>query len=62
MCRLLIGYMIGSQLKMEGIQNRLAVIFFPTGEEITRTLEAKLSGEPLEVLPIGGSYWLGFEE
>jgi glycyl-tRNA synthetase len=29
--------------------------------EITRTLELKLSGEPLEVLPPGGKYWLGFE-
>ncbi len=29
--------------------------------ELKATLEAKLSGEPLEVLPPGGSYWLGFE-
>ena len=29
--------------------------------ELTRTLELKLSGEPLEVLPPGGKYWLGFE-
>ena len=28
--------------------------------ELKRTLEAKLSGEPLDVLPPGGSYWLGF--
>ncbi len=29
--------------------------------ELKESLEAKLSGEPLEVLPPGGSYWLGFE-
>jgi len=28
--------------------------------ELKRTLEAKLSGEPLDLLPPGGSYWLGF--
>ena len=30
--------------------------------ELVGTLERKLSGEPLEVLPPGGKYWLGFEE
>ena len=30
-------------------------------EVLKATLEAKLRGEPLEVLPPGGSYWLGFE-
>ncbi|MCK4963760.1 MAG: glycine--tRNA ligase, partial [Dehalococcoidia bacterium] len=30
--------------------------------ELTRTLERKLSGEPLEVLPPGGKYWLRFED
>jgi len=30
--------------------------------ELKASLEAKLSGEPLDVLPPGGSYWLGFEE
>jgi len=29
--------------------------------ELTNTLEKKLRGEPLDVLPPGGSYWLGFE-
>jgi glycyl-tRNA synthetase len=29
--------------------------------ELKNSLEAKLAGEPLEVLPPGGSYWLGFE-
>jgi len=29
--------------------------------ELVGTLERKLSGEPLEVLPPGGKYWLGFE-
>ena len=28
--------------------------------ELNATLQAKLKGEPLEVLPPGGSYWLGF--
>ncbi len=28
--------------------------------ELSTTLAAKLSGEPLEVLPPGGSHWLGF--
>ena len=28
--------------------------------ELTTTLERKLMGEPFEVLPPGGSYWLGF--
>ncbi len=31
-------------------------------ESLTETLEAKLSGEPLDVLPPGGKKWLGFEE
>ncbi len=30
--------------------------------ELKNALTAKLAGEPLEVLPPGGSYWLGFEE
>ena len=30
--------------------------------ELTSTLERKLSGEAMEVLPPGGRYWLGFEE
>ena len=30
--------------------------------ELKKSLAAKLAGEPLEVLPPGGSYWLGFEE
>jgi glycyl-tRNA synthetase len=30
--------------------------------ELNATLEKKLSGEPLDVLPPGGKYWLGFEE
>ncbi len=30
-------------------------------ESLKATLEAKLSGEPLDILPPGGSYWLGFE-
>lgn len=34
--------------------------FLPLAE-LRATLEAKLEGEPLEVLPPGGSYWLGFE-
>ena len=29
--------------------------------ELTKALTAKLAGEPFEVLPPGGSYWLGFE-
>ena len=29
--------------------------------ELTSTLEKKLKGEPFDVLPPGGSYWLGFE-
>lgn len=29
--------------------------------ELKDSLAAKLAGEPLEVLPPGGSYWLGFE-
>ena len=29
--------------------------------ELTSTLERKLRGEPFEVLPAGGKYWLGFE-
>ena len=29
--------------------------------ELKNSLAAKLAGEPLEVLPPGGSYWLGFE-
>ena len=29
---------------------------------IKTTLAAKLSGERFEVLPPGGSYWLGFED
>jgi glycyl-tRNA synthetase len=29
--------------------------------ELVTTLERKLGGEPLEVLPPGGKYWLGFE-
>ncbi len=29
-------------------------------EELETALSAKLSGEPFEVLPPGGSYWLGF--
>jgi len=29
--------------------------------ELRNSLAAKLAGEPLEVLPPGGSYWLGFE-
>jgi len=28
--------------------------------ELGNTLAAKLSGEPFEVLPLGGSQWLGF--
>jgi glycyl-tRNA synthetase len=31
-------------------------------EGLTATLDAKLRGEPLEVLPPGGTRWLGFEE
>jgi glycyl-tRNA synthetase len=34
-------------------------IRIPTGE-LDNTLAAKLSGEPFEVLPPGGSNWLGF--
>jgi glycyl-tRNA synthetase len=30
-------------------------------EVLANTLDAKLRGEPLDVLPPGGSYWLGFE-
>ena len=30
-------------------------------EALKSTLEAKLCGEPLEVLPLGGKKWLGFE-
>jgi glycyl-tRNA synthetase len=30
--------------------------------ELVSTLERKLDGEPLEVLPPGGKHWLGFEE
>ena len=30
-------------------------------ETLKSTLEAKLCGEPLEVLPLGGKKWLGFE-
>ncbi|MBI4302101.1 MAG: hypothetical protein HY664_05810 [Chloroflexi bacterium] len=30
--------------------------------ELKPTLEAKFEGEPFEVLPPGGKYWLGFEE
>ena len=30
--------------------------------ELAGTLQRKLDGEPMEVLPPGGSYWLGFEE
>ncbi len=30
-------------------------------KELARTLQAKLGGEAFEVLPPGGSYWLGFE-
>ena len=30
--------------------------------ELASTLERKLKGEPFEVLPSGGSYWLGFDE
>jgi glycyl-tRNA synthetase len=30
-------------------------------ESLAVTLDAKLKGEPLDVLPPGGSYWLGFE-
>jgi len=29
--------------------------------ELKATLQAKLEGEPFEVLPPGGTYWLGFE-
>jgi glycyl-tRNA synthetase len=29
--------------------------------ELAQTLDAKLKGEPLDVLPTGGSKWLGFE-
>ena len=31
-----------------------------TIKELKGALTAKLGGEPLEVLPPGGSYWLGF--
>jgi glycyl-tRNA synthetase len=31
-------------------------------EILSKTLDAKLKGEPLDVLPPGGSYWLGFED
>jgi glycyl-tRNA synthetase len=31
-------------------------------EELKSTLDAKLHGEPLEVLPPGGKKWLGFED
>ncbi len=31
-------------------------------EVLAQTLDAKLKGEPLDVLPPGGSKWLGFEE
>ena len=30
--------------------------------ELAGTLQKKLDGEPMEVLPPGGRYWLGFEE
>jgi hypothetical protein len=30
-------------------------------EVLKSTLEAKLNGEPLDVLPPGGKKWLGFE-
>jgi glycyl-tRNA synthetase len=30
--------------------------------ELAGTLQRKLDGEPMEVLPPGGRYWLGFEE
>jgi len=30
--------------------------------ELVGTLQRKLDGEPLDVLPPGGSYWLGFDE
>ncbi len=30
-------------------------------EELIGTLQKKLDGEPLDVLPPGGSYWLGFD-
>jgi len=29
--------------------------------ELVSTLKAKLDGEPLDILPQGGSYWLGFD-
>ena len=31
-------------------------------EVLKTTLRAKLDGEPIEVLPPGGSYWLGFDD
>ncbi|MEE8470750.1 MAG: glycine--tRNA ligase [Dehalococcoidia bacterium] len=31
-------------------------------DELRSTLDAKLTGEPFEVLPPGGSYWLGFPD
>jgi glycyl-tRNA synthetase len=31
-------------------------------DSLRATLDAKLSGEPLEVLPPGGSFWLGFDD
>jgi len=31
-------------------------------DALESTLDAKLSGEPLDVLPPGGTRWLGFEE
>jgi len=31
-------------------------------DSLRTTLDAKLSGEPLEVLPPGGSFWLGFDD
>lgn len=34
---------------------------FLTVAELKDSLAAKLAGEPLEVLPHSGSYWLGFE-
>jgi hypothetical protein len=35
--------------------------FLPVAE-LKNALTAKLAGEPLEVLPPGGSHWLGFED
>ena len=31
-------------------------------EALEETLEKKLRGEPMEVLPPGGKYWLGWED